>query len=327
MKFSGIIETFASRKFGLRLGAFGLAFLLWVFIVSSEIYEITITMPIEVRNLSEQKALREEVPKTADVRFEGRGRMLLKTIILNRFYKNFKLVLDLDRISDEYEFILNDYYREYPQKIVIPNEFDINYVEIQSPREIQIRLDEYAKRTIPIISQIVIKTAPGYVIVGNELIEPSEIQIAGPKEVVEGLTQLFTVSDTLQNVTIDVSDYFKFAIPHKQIQLSTQDVKISADIQALSERIISEVPVDVINIPSNYRVFVSPHTVSLTIIGGVEYIQSISSDDISMTIDFDRQWRSDIQYYEPMISVPGGIIDWQDLSPPNVELIITRENN
>jgi len=168
MKFSGIFEIFTSRKFGLWLGAFGLAFLLWVFIVSSENYTMTIEVPIEVRNLSEQKALREEVPEYANVRFEGNGRMLFKTILLKGFYKDFKLVLDLDRISDEYEFVLNEYYRSYPQKIVIPNEFDIKYIEIESPREIQISLDDYAVRTVPIISNIIIETAPGYVTVGEE---------------------------------------------------------------------------------------------------------------------------------------------------------------
>ncbi len=327
MKFSGIIEAFTSRKFGLWLGAFGLASLLWVFIVSSEIYEMTVTMPIEVRNLSEQKALREEVPKTAEVRFEGSGRMLLKTILLKRFYKDFKLVLDLDRISDEYEFVLNEYFRNYPQKIVIPNEFDITYIEIVAPREIQISLDDYAVRNIPINSQVVIQTAPGYVIVGNELIEPAEIQVAGPREIVDGLVTLNTISDTLTNVTTDIADYYGYDTPYRQIQFSSPQVKLSVDIQPLSERIISEVPVNVINIPSNYRVFVSPHTVSLTIIGGVDYIQNINADDISLTIDFNRQWQPDVQFYEPMVNVPSGIIDWQDLSPPNVELIITRENN
>ncbi|MEE8478631.1 MAG: hypothetical protein V3S42_01350, partial [Candidatus Neomarinimicrobiota bacterium] len=58
------------------------------------------------------------------------------------------LVLDLDRISDEYEFVLNDYFRMYPRKIVIPNEFEIRYIEVDSPREIKISLDDYSVRTI-----------------------------------------------------------------------------------------------------------------------------------------------------------------------------------
>ena len=327
MKFSDIIEFFTSRKFGLWSGAFGLAFLLWVFIVSSENYEVVISVPIEVRNLSEQKALREEVPETAQVRFEGSGRMLFKTILLKRFYKDFKLVLDLDRISDEYEFVLNDYYRIYPQKIVIPNEFEIVYIEIESPRGIQISLDDYAIRTVPVISHVLIDTAPGYVTVGEESIEPNEVEIAGPRATIDSIFSIYTLKDTIENITMDVSRYISFEIPHPQLQFSTSEVRFSVDVQALSERIISEVPVDVINVPSDYRVFVSPHTVSLTIIGGIDFIQNVNPDDISLTIDFTRQWNSTIQFYEPIINVPNGIIDWQDLSPPNVELIVTRDNN
>ena len=327
MKFSDITEIFTSRKFGLWLGAFGLAFLLWVFIVSSENYKMTVAVPIEVRNLSEQKALREEVPKYANVRFEGNGRMLFKTILLKGFYKDFKLVLDLDRISDEYEFVLNEYFRSYPQKIVIPNEFEITYIEIESPREIQISLDDYAVRTVPIISNILIETAPGFVTVGDEELQPSEIQVAGPREVIDNLTAIQTVSDTLHSITSDIDNYFDYDYQYQQLQFSSEQVKLSVDVQALSERIISEVPVNVINVPSDYRVFVSPHTVSLTIIGGIDYIQNVNPDDIALTIDFSRQWKSDVQFYEPLVNVPAEIIDWQDLSPPNVELIITRENN
>jgi len=327
MKFSDIIELFTSRKFGLWMGAFGLAFLLWVFIVSSENYEMVLSVPIEVRNLSEQKALREEVPDNAIVRFEGNGRMLFKTILLKRFYKDFKLVLDLDRISDEYEFILNDYYNRYPQKIVIPNEFDINYIEIESPREIIISLDEYAIKTVPVISQIIIDAAPGYIPIGEVQIVPNEIEIAGPRDIIDSLNVIYTVKDTLSNIIVDISNGYGFESPLQQLQFSSSKVEINVNIQALSERIISEVPVNVINVPSNYRVFVSPHTVSLTIVGGIDFIQGISSDNISLTIDFSRQWDSSVQFYEPIVSVPDGVIDWQDLSPPNVELIVTQGNN
>ena len=327
MKFSDIIELFTSRKFGLWVGAFGLAFLLWVFIVSSENYEMVMSVPIEVRNLSEQKALREEVPEVAQVRFEGSGRMLLKTSLLKRFYRDFKLVLDLDRISDEYEFVLNEYFRTYPQKIVIPNEFELSYIEIESPRHIQISLDEYAVKTVPVLSQIVIETAPGYVSVGEEIIEPSELEIAGPREIIDGISSIKTIQDTITDVLTDISRYIGFDTAYQQIQFSVPNVKIDVDIQALSERIISEVQVDVINVPNNYRVFVSPHTVSLTIVGGINFIQNVNPDDISLTIDFNRQWSPSVQFYEPMVNVPDGIIDWQDLSPPNVELIVTQENN
>ncbi len=327
MKISDILESITSRKIGLRMGALGLAIILWVFVVSSETYEMVLTVPIQVRNLSEQKALREEVPEVAQVRFEGTGRALFKTIILKRFYKDFKLVLDLDRISDEYEFILNDYFRMYPRKIVTPNEFEIKYIEVDSPREIKISLDDYSVRTISIVSKIVIKPAPGFVIVGEMKLVPDAIEIAGPNDIVEDVTLINTIVDTIAEVNTNISQYFGFELPHQQIQLSHAEVMLSVNVQALSERIISEVPISVINVPEGYRVFVSPHTVSLTIIGGIEFIDSITPEDIQLTIDFNSEWELNRQFYEPQIEVPIGVIDWQDLSPPNVELIVTQGNS
>ncbi len=288
---------------------------------------MVLTVPIEVRNLSEQKALREEVPERAQVRFEGTGRALFKTILLKKFYKDFKLVLDLDRISDEYKFILNDYFRLYPRKIVIPNEFEIRYIEVDSPREIEISLDDYSVRTIPIVSQIVINPAPGYIVVGDMRLEPTEIEIAGPNDIVENITSIKTLVDTIYEVNTNISQYFNFELPPQQVQLSHTAVRLSIDVQALSEKIISEVPVSVINVPNGYRVFVSPHTVSLTIIGGIDYIKNITPEDIQLTIDFNSQWILNQQFYEPQVKVPNGVIDWQDISPPNVELIVTQSTN
>ena len=50
------------QKLALRIGAFGMAIILWLFVVSEEEYSIIMSMPIEARNISAQKALKEEVP-------------------------------------------------------------------------------------------------------------------------------------------------------------------------------------------------------------------------------------------------------------------------
>ena len=94
----------------MALGTFSLSCLLWLFVVSNNNYNMILEVPIESRNLSEQHALKKEVPKFAKVRLKGSGRSLFKSYILKSFFPNFKLVIDLERISEEYNFILNDYF-------------------------------------------------------------------------------------------------------------------------------------------------------------------------------------------------------------------------
>ena len=152
------LKSFPSwEKLRIRLGAIVLATLLWLFVVSENEYILTVEIPIEARNLPAKHALKEEVPEFAKVNLKGTGRGLFKTIVLKTFIRDFKLILDLERISEEYVFILNEYFERYPQKIVIPSNFEVSYVEVVYPSSINISLDEYKEKNINVISDIFIK--------------------------------------------------------------------------------------------------------------------------------------------------------------------------
>ena len=282
-------------------------------------------MPIEARNLPARHALTEEVPKNAKVRLRGAGRSLFKTIILKNFISDFKLVLDLERISEEYDFILNDYFERYPQKIVIPSSFEVDYVEVVYPNAIHISLDEYKEKTVNVISNIYLDPAPGYTLVGKPIIEPEKIKIAGSKNIVELINFVKTEADTFNNLTNDFSISIPLnSIRDQLIEYTPKTVLINQEIQSISERIISEIPVQIINENDALQVFVSPQTVSLTVIGGTDYIASLKPNDIYISVDFNN-WKSQKQFYELQVNVPKDVMKWMDLSPRNIELIVTRK--
>ena len=282
-------------------------------------------MPIEARNLPARHALTEEVPKNAKVRLRGAGRSLFKTIILKNFISDFKLVLDLERISEEYDFILNDYFERYPQKIVIPSSFEVDYVEVVYPNAIHISLDEYKEKTVNVISNIYFDPSPGYTLVGKPIIEPEKIKIAGSKNIVELINFVKTEADTFNNLTNDFSISIPLnSIRDQLIEYTPKTVLINQEIQSISERIISEIPVQIINENDALQVFVSPQTVSLTVIGGTDYIANLKPSDIYISVDFNN-WKSQKQFYELQVNVPKDVMKWMDLSPRNIELIVTRK--
>ena len=111
------IKSFIQNVF-FPIGAFCLAVVLWIFVISGEQYTMILELPIEARNLNVQKAYLEEVPQYASVMLKGKGRDLFKAYLL-RNYADFKLVLDLEGISKEYEFVLNQYFPEYSALILM----------------------------------------------------------------------------------------------------------------------------------------------------------------------------------------------------------------
>ena len=323
MKLNKPIESLIGQKLSLLFGALGLALLLWIFVVSQDEYTLILDLPIEARNLNVQKAHKEEVPPYASVRLRGTGRDLFKSFLLKNF-GGFKLVLDLEGISREYEFVLNEYFEKFPQKVVLPLNYNLSFIEVVYPNRIKISLDDYSSKSVPIISNLHIKPAPGFIMVGNQIIKPEKIDIAGPKKELALINHIETINDTISGLTSFYSGEIKTKSLGRLIEYSTNSVEISLDIQNISERIIVDVPVIVVNIPEKIRVFPSPQTVSLTVIGGVKQISNLNPTDIKVVVDFN-DWSHLKQFYEPKVSIPKNILDWRDISPKNVEIGVARE--
>lgn len=280
-------------------------------------------LPIEARNLSAQMAHKEEVPSYASIKIRGTGRDLFKSILLKN-YAGFKLVLDLEGISEEYEFNLNEYFEKYPRKVVLPLNYNLSFVEVIHPNRIKISLDEYQVKKVPIISNLYISPSPGYMLVGDIKLKPKMIEIAGPKEEIALINHVDTAYDTISNITNAYLGNIKIFSKKNLIKYSPTFVEVSLDIQQISERIIADIPVIINDVPEKIRVFPSPQTISLTVVGGLQRIASLQPDEINVIISFN-DWNSQIQFYEPHVELPSGILNWKDISPKNLEIAVARE--
>ncbi len=317
---------FDKQKIVLVLGPVGLAVLLWVFVVSGNIYSLDINIPIEGRNLPAKKALKEEVPDHARIKLKGTGRALFKTLLLKNFMSDFKLVLDLERISEEYDFYLNDYFERYPQKVVIAPSLEVEYIEVIYPDSIHISLDAYREKVVSVDQQLLVLPSAGYTLVGDPVVTPKQVQIAGSREIVESIELIATVRDTIHDAIAPLTRIMRFEkLSNKLVEYNPNQVSVSANVQPISERIISDVQVSIRNIRPDVRVFPSPQSVSLTVIGGADYIAAIQPDDIQVIIDFNKRWNPGQTWYEPDVEVPRHVIEWRDLSPRNIELVVTRK--
>ena len=323
MKFGKAISLIFREKFSFSFGAFLLATLLWVFVVSDNEYTMLLDFPIEARNLNVQKAHKREVPSTASVLIRGTGRDLVKSFLLKKI-AGFKLVLDLEGISQEYEFYLNEYFEKYPQKVVLPLNYNVSFVEVVHPNRIKISLDEYILKNVPVALNLVVNPAPGYVQIGETLINPTQIEVAGPEEELALINIVENLPDTLNGLTSPYRNSMQLNSFGGLVEYSHNFVEISIDIQNISERIIADIPVKIINVPKKIRVFPSPQTISLTVIGGYSRIALLNSEDIDIIIDFNV-WNSQKQFYEPEVILPKDVLEWKDLSPKNLEIAVARE--
>ncbi len=306
--------------------SFVIAFFFWFFIKSEDTYTLNVNIPLVARNLQEQKTYKEEVPESIFVTLKGAGRSFIWLRLFNSFYQNdFKAVIDLSSITDEYNFELDSYYKENPEKIVLPSSLDLKFIEVLSPRNIQIKLQRYLVKKVPIKSQILSSTEPGYIALEG-IFSPDSISIGGPEETVNAIKFVQTEEDTLLNLISSVENDWLILNPNKLISYEPKKVTGFINVQPISETIVTGIPVQLINKPNDVNVFVNPATVALTIVGGLDQIANILPNDIDVMIDFSL-WNSDKQFYSPKINLPEYLIDWKDLSPSNLEILVITEIN
>ena len=314
----------SSHNIFFPLGAFSLATLVWLFVISGNEYTMILDFPIEARNLNAQKTYLKEVPKYASVMLKGKGRDLFKAYIL-RNHAGFKLVLDLEGISQEYEFILNQYFEKNPRKVVLPSSYKLSFLEVLYPNRIKISLDEIMTKKVPISSNISISLKDGYTQIGLMKFNPDSVVLVGPKVELAKIENVHTVKDTLIDLSYPFNGNLNLISPGRLINCSQTKIKYFLDIQQISERIIVDIPVKVINKLKGIRVFPSPQTVSLTVIGGAFQISEIKPEDILVTVDF-KTWSMNKSFYAPQVTFPIDILDWRDLSPRTIELGVARES-
>ena len=318
--------TINTTKFKRIAYSFVIAFVFWFFIKSEDTYTVNLDIPLVARNLQEQKTYKEEVPESIFVTLKGTGRSFIWLRVFNNFYRDdFKAVIDLSSITDEYNFELDSYYKENPEKIVLPSSLDLQFVEVLNPRNVQIKLQRYMVKKVPIESQILVSTEPGYIALGGQF-SPDSISIGGPEEAVNEIDFVFTEKDTLLDLIASVNGNWSILNPNKLVSFDPKKVDAFIDVQPISETIVTGIPVELINKPNDVNVFVNPATVSLTIVGGLKQITNILPEDIDVIIDFDL-WNSEKQFYSPRIKLPDYLIEWKDLSPNNLEILVIKEIN
>ena len=315
-----------NTKFKRIAYSFVTAFVFWFFIKSEEIYTVNLDIPLVARNLQEQKTYKEEVPESVFITLKGTGRSFIWLRVFKNFYKDdFKAVIDLSSITDEYNFELDSYYKENPEKIVLPFSLDLEFVEVLNPRNIQIKLQKYMVKKVPVKSQILVSTEAGYIALQGQF-SPDSISIGGPEEAVNAIEFVQSEKDTLLNLISSVENEWAILAPSKLVNYDPKKVSGFINVQPISETIITGIPVQLINKPNDVNVFVNPATVSLTIVGGLEQITNIFPEDIDVIIDFNY-WNSDKQFYSPSIKLPDYLIEWKDLSPNNLEILVIKEIN
>jgi YbbR domain-containing protein len=293
--------------------SFFIASFLWLYVRLGSRYQDVIAVPLQVANVKDGYGIASEIPDQVSVMFEADGITLLGL----RYFYDVRYVLDLTAYKENSKFVLS----EHLQSIKLPPKVAAQILSVASQDTLRIRTEKLITKIVPIRVNVDVTCAAGYVMVGGFRARPDVISVTCPEGYADSVA--FVPTEHRQLSDLEMGKEIKIRVApsaNKNIQFRQTEVTVSLDVQRLGEIELDNLPVRLVNVPSNLNLIVQPSTFSIKVRGGVDFLAKLSRDSVQGFIDY----RSEELLYHPQprltIMVPHDI-SWSQITPNRFNLV------
>ena len=202
----------------IKLASLLLAVSLWFYVTSKGKTEMSLTVPLELRNIPQGMAVVGDVPGTVEARFQGQERAL-RDIAAGK-----KVVgaVDLSLVKEGENII-----RISPDDIRKPSGVTVTHL---SPYEITVKLDRIVRKTVRLKPVLSGTPAGGYRVVSVS-VSPPRLTLEGPLSSLGTLTVLQTMPIDIKGMKEPVTVDPRIDYRGRPVKVVEQDVHINIGIQ------------------------------------------------------------------------------------------------
>ncbi len=193
------------RNAGLKLLSLAFAVLLWTYVNAKGRLEVTLQVPLELRNVPANLVLLGDPVDEVSVRLRGAESRL------RALPQHLRATLDLSGATPgELSLVIG------PQHINVPPNVEVLRV---TPRKVTIRLDELVRRPVPVQPAVVGQPPPGFE-VARSSVNPDRVVVEGARSVVERIRELRTTPP------VDVSAATHTFTESRQLDLQGHELRV-----------------------------------------------------------------------------------------------------
>ncbi len=273
-----------------------LAILLWTFVVTNQVYEIVMDVPLDIVNMKPNKVLVSDVPQAIPVRFSGIGRELL----ILKYIQVPRVELDIHTIN---------YFYDYPIRtafVSVPPGLDVQPIAIVGQDTMNIRLEDVLERVLPVRPIVEAQPALGYMISGDVHATPDSVTVFGPQSAVRRLRIVRTDSAHFQGLDRTTQDNVQLAPLGTNIRITPSSVRITVPVDKIAERRMTRISLVAQGTPLGREVLMEPSTVDVTIGGPAKRLAQMTDDSITAIVDL-YSWDPEVREYPVNLTLPPGI--------------------
>lgn len=193
-----------------------------------------------------------------------------------------------------------------------------------TPDTLLFNFDVNAIKLVPVKPEIDLDFSFGYDIMKGLKAFPDSVKIIGPETLVSKIKFIKTQKLTLESVNKPINKKVSLEIDSLNpiINVKTKWVTLKANVEKFTEGVI-EVPVTLINVPSNLTINYFPKTIKVSYYTSLEYFNKVKTQDFKIICDFKKADKNSSFLTPKLVSEPS-LIKTARLQQQSVEFIITE---
>ena len=278
------------------------SFLLWGSISLSKDYYITVDIPVNVINFPQGYSSGTKLSDKISAKIRGKG---WKLIAVN--------------LGAESEYIIsagNDTGRKYINlyNSLSENQWLASDMEVLdlSPDTLSLYIEKVREKKVKIEPDLNLGFKPGYGLATDIKIYPDSINVVGPASYLKNLNSIPTERIEISGLdTRTIEQAILKDLPGMSYDVS--NVTVNLDVQKIVDKNFDNLPVSVLDIPSDREVVLLPNRISIGVRGGINILGKLNED----------QLKAFVYYRDVVLDTLGNVAPYVEI-PRNTSLIYTR---
>jgi YbbR domain-containing protein len=205
------VKSIFTENLGLKVSALLIAVFLWFFVTSQGQSEISLEVPVELKNIPSELGVQSISSKTVTLTVRGQERFMK-----NLSASDIRVFLDLGRAAQG-----ESLYPVNKDDVRLPFAMTVMTV---SPASLKIRLEEIMSKTVRVQAQLL--GAPEGGVISTVLIEPKVVLIKGLKSDIRKVNSLKTEPFDVTGINRTVTEELDLDISGLNIKAEATRVKV-----------------------------------------------------------------------------------------------------
>ncbi len=206
------------ENWGIKLLSLVLALALWFYVTSTGKTELTLSIPVELRNIPAGMIVVGNVTSSLEVRMQGQERVLRE----GTFGKKVVAVLDLS-MTKEGENVV----QVSPDDINRPGGTVVTHL---SQSEVKVRLERLMRKSFRLKPVLRGVPATGYRLAGTQ-VTPPRIMLEGPASVMKTIATIETMPIDIQKANQSVTVEPRIDYQGKPVKLMEKNIAVRVNIE------------------------------------------------------------------------------------------------